>query len=190
MTRKLHVQLSGVFLRCIINSAVQHLRTVQHNYSVVRVLCKVLVHCTVRTVQCTRTFLLHKSGEALSPDLSIGAFASLYSCTVLYTVQTRTVHLSSIYVPSAIESCPFSLRTYVPLAAGGDLIPKITVCRTTCISNYTYYYSYDNYTIIKLNLHTPKPPIIDVIRGQRRRAGARGIYATAASLTPAAIRVA
>ena len=73
-----------------------HLRTVQHNYSVVRVLC------TVRAVHCTRTFLLHKSGEALSPDLSIGAFASHFFCTAVqycstvyrYTVQTRTVHLS------------------------------------------------------------------------------------------------
>ena len=62
MTRKLHVQLPGAFLRCIINSAVQHLRTVQHNYSVVRVLCTVLVHCTVRTVQCTRTFLELRKG--------------------------------------------------------------------------------------------------------------------------------
>ena len=25
-------------------------------------------------------------------------------------------------------------------------------------TNYTHYYSYDNYTIIKLNLHTPKRP--------------------------------
>ena len=83
MTRKLHVQLPGAFLRCPVNSAVRHLRTVQHNYSVVRVLCTVLVHCTVRTVQCTRTFLLHKSGEALSPDLSIGAFASHFFCTAV-----------------------------------------------------------------------------------------------------------
>ena len=32
-----------------------------------------------------------------------------------------------IYVPSAIESFPFSLRTYVPPATGGDLTPKFTV---------------------------------------------------------------
>ena len=57
-------------------------------------------------------------------------------------------------------------------------------------TNYTCYYSYDNHTIKKLNLHTPKPPLIVVIRGQRRRAGARGIYAAAASLAPAEIRVA
>ena len=38
MTRKLHVQIPGAFLRCIINSAVQHLRTVLVLYSATTVL--------------------------------------------------------------------------------------------------------------------------------------------------------
>ena len=68
MTRKLHVQRPGALLRWAI--ALHHqlsgpaftYRTVQRNYSVVRVLCAVLVHCTVRTVQCTRTFLELRKG--------------------------------------------------------------------------------------------------------------------------------
>ena len=99
MTRKLHVQLPGAFLRCIINSAVQHLRTVQHNYSVVRVLCTVLVHCTVRTVQCTRISYYTNRVRPCHPIcrlalLPVIFFVQLYSTVYRYTVQTRTVHLS------------------------------------------------------------------------------------------------
>ena len=107
MTRKLHVQLPGAFLRCIINSAVQHLRTVQHNYSVVRVLCTVLVHCTVRTVQCTRISYYTNRVRPCHPicRLALLPVIFLYSCTVLHTgIPYRLVlYISAFYVAQANE---------------------------------------------------------------------------------------
>ena len=101
----------------------------------------------------------------MRPGLQLQPFALEFSGAKMIT---RSTHC-----PCPGRGCPIV-----------DSPRRVPSCPCT---NYTHYYSYDNYTIIKLNLHTPKPPLVVVIRGPRRRAGARGIFATAASLTPAAV---
>ena len=126
MRRKLPLQLSAAFLRCLSNSTVWHLRLAlsstvprygtgtisgapsQLGAPDLRPICKWLgspLHNVQLYSTCTAV-LVYRYGTVL-----------LYTCTSTYR----------IYVPSAIESFPFSLRTYVPPAAGGGLTPNITV---------------------------------------------------------------
>ncbi len=58
------------------------------------------------------------------------------------------------------------------------------------IHNYSYHYKYTNYKIAKFNLHAPKSPLIVVLRGRRRRAGARGILIAAMSIATPSVSIA
>ena len=78
--------------------------TVQHNYSVVRVLCTVLVHCTstVRTVQCTSTVLSYYTNR-VRPCHPICRLALLPVCTAVqycipYTYNTIVALYSTAYL--------------------------------------------------------------------------------------------